>query len=80
MFDREFGAVEAEILDTQLTEGSLCIEVEDKVIKATITDDMVDTDEALPELISELKKSGYAFAGEPTSECGTVELVNYASY
>lgn len=79
MADYVLDVIEAEILDTQLTEGFLCIEVEDKVIKSTITDDMVDTNEALPEMISELKKAGYVFYGDPTSECGSVELVKYTS-
>lgn len=75
MFDWEFGLVEAEILDTQLTDGFLCVRVDDKLIKAHITDSMLDLDEALPELVHELKKSGYVFYGYPTSECGKIELV-----
>lgn len=75
MFDWTFGVVEAEILDTWDTEGFLCIEVEGKVIKAHISEEMIDLDEALPELVHELKKAGYVFYGEPTSKCGTVELI-----
>lgn len=66
--------ITAEILDTQLTEGYLAIEVEGQVIRAEITEEMIDTAEALPQMVEELKKAGYRFAGEPTDMAGEVEL------
>lgn len=67
--------ITAEILDSQLTEGYLAIEVEGQVIRAEITEDMLDTDEALPQLVEELEKAGYRFFAEPTDTAGEVELV-----
>ena len=44
------------------------------MVRARITEEMVDTAEALPELVAELERSGYKFAGEPTDSAGEVEL------
>ena len=66
----------AEILDTALTPGYLVVKVPEKWewVLAPITDEMTDTAEALPELVAELERSGYKFAGEPTDSTGEVEL------
>ena len=68
------GYLMAEILDTALTPGYLVVEVPEKWVRARITEDMIDTAEALPELVAELERSGYKFAGEPTDRAGEVEL------
>lgn len=36
---------------------------------------MFDLEWSISGLISKLKKAGYVFYDEPTSECGSVELV-----
>ena len=68
------GFLMAEILDTALTPGYLVVDVPEKLVRAHITEEMVDTAEALPELVAELERSGYKFAGEPTDSAGEVEL------
>lgn len=67
--------ITAEILDAQLTEGYLAIEVEGQIIRAEITEDMLDTAEALPQLVAELEKAGYSFHGEPTDAAGEVKII-----
>ena len=67
--------ITATILDTATTEGYLVVEIEDKLVRAKLTEHMDDTAQALPQLIEDLEKAGYAFAGEPTDEAGEVELV-----
>ena len=68
------GYLIAEVLDTALTPGYLVVEVPEKLVRARITDEMTDTAEALPELVAELERSGYKFAGGPTDSAGEVEL------
>lgn len=70
-----YNTITAEILDTAHTEGYLVIEVEEQYIRAELTEDMLDTEEALPQLVEELEKAGYRFYGEPTDVAGEVELV-----
>lgn len=70
-----YNTITAEILDAATTEGYLVIKVEDQLIRAELTEDMLDTDEALPQLVEELEKAGYRFYGEPTDTAGEVELV-----
>lgn len=70
-----YNTITAEILDAATTLGYLVIKVEDQLIRAEITEDMLDTEEALPELVEELEKAGYRFYGEPTDAAGEVELV-----
>ena len=67
--------ITAEILDAAITEGYLAIRVEDEIIRAEITETMLDTAEALPQLVEELEKAGYRFYSEPTDAAGEVELV-----
>ena len=74
MTEANNGYLMAEILDTALTPGYLVVEVPEKLVRARITDEMTDTAEALPELVAELERSGYKFAGEPTDSAGEVEL------
>ena len=74
MAEADNGYLMAEILDTALTPGYLVVEVPEKGVRARITDEMTDTAEALPELVAELERSGYKFAGEPTHSAGVVEL------
>ena len=74
MNEADNGYLWAEILDTALTPGYLVVEVPEKWVRALITDEMTDTAEALPELVAELERSGYKFAGEPTDSAGEVEL------
>ncbi len=68
------GYLIAEILDTAITPGYLVVDVPEKWVRARITDEMTDTTEALPELVAELERAGYKFAGEPTDSAGEVEL------
>lgn len=74
MTEADNGYMWAEILDTALTPGYLVVDVSEKWVRARITDAMTDTAEALPELVAELERSGYKFAGEPTDSAGEVEL------
>ena len=74
MTEADNGYLMAEILDTALTPGYLVVDVPEKLVRARITEGMVDTAEALPELVAELERSGYRFAGEPTDSAGEVEL------
>ena len=74
MTEANNGYLMAEILDTALTPGYLVVDVPEKWVRASITDEMTDTAEALPELVAELERSGYRFAGEPTDSAGEVEL------
>ena len=74
MTEANNGYLMAEILDTALTPGYLVVEVPEKWVRARITDEMTDTAEALPELVAELERSGYRFAGDPTDSAGVVEL------
>ena len=74
MTEENNGFLWAEILDTALTPGYLVVDVPEKWVRARITDEMTDTAEALPELVAELERSGYRFAGEPTDSAGEVEL------
>ena len=74
MTEADNGYLMAEILDTALTPGYLVVDVPEKLVRARITEEMVDTAEALPELVAELERSGYKFAGEPTDSAGEVEL------
>ena len=74
MTEASNGYLMAEILDTALTPGYLVVDVPEKLMRARITEGMVDTAEALPELVAELERSGYRFAGEPTDSAGEVEL------
>ena len=74
MTEANNGYLMAEILDTALTPGYLVVEVPEKRVRARITDERTDTAEALPELVAELERSGYKFAGEPTDSAGEVEL------
>ena len=67
--------VTAEILDAALTPGYLVIEIECQIVRAELTEQMTDTAEALPQLVENLEKAGYAYYGEPTDEAGEVELV-----
>lgn len=70
-----YNTITAEILDAATTPGYLVIEVEEEQYRAEITEDMLDTDEALPQLVEELEKAGYRFYSEPTDAAGEVELV-----
>ena len=74
MTEENNGFLMAEIIDTALTPGYLVVDVPEKWVRARITDEMTDTAEALPELVAELERSGYRFAGEPTDSPGEVEL------
>lgn len=74
MTEANNGYLMEEILDTALTPGYLVVDVPEKLVRARITEGMVDTAEALPELVAELERSGYRFAGEPTDSAGEVEL------
>ena len=74
MTEANNGYLMEEILDTALTHGYLVVDVPEKLMRARITEGMVDTAEALPELVAELERSGYRFAGEPTDSAGEVEL------
>lgn len=74
MTEENNGFLMAEILDTALTPGYLVVDVPEKWVRVRITDEMTDTAEALPELVAELERSGYRFAGEPTDSAGEVEL------
>ena len=74
MTEANNGYLMAEILDTALTPGYLVVDVPEKWVRARITEEMTDTAEALPELVAELERSGYKFAGEPTDSAGEVEL------
>ena len=74
MTEANNGYLMAEILDTALTPGYLVVDVPEKWVRARITEEMTDTTEALPELVAELERSGYKFAGEPTDSAGEVEL------
>ena len=74
MTEANNGYLMAEILDAGSTHGYLVIRVEDEIIRAELTEDMTDTAEALPELVAELERAGYRFAGEPTDSAGEVEL------
>ena len=74
MTEANNGYLMAEILNNALTPGYLVVEVPEKWVRARITDKMTDTAEALPELVAELERSGYKFAGEPTDSAGEVEL------
>lgn len=67
--------ITATILDTATTEGYLVVEIEDKLVRAKLTDHMDDTAQALPQLVENLEKAGYSYYGEPTDEAGEVELV-----
>lgn len=67
--------ITAEILDTATTPGYLVVEIEDQLVRTKIADGMLDTIEALPQLVEELEKSGYRFYSEPTDAAGEVELV-----
>lgn len=74
MTEADNGYIKAEILDSALTPGFLVVRTPEEFIIAPITDEMTDTAEALPELVAELERSGYKFAGEPTDSAGEVEL------
>lgn len=74
MTEADNGYIKAEILDSALTPGYLVVEVPEKWVRAHITEEMTDTAEALPELVAELERAGYKFAGEPTDSAGEVEL------
>lgn len=67
--------ITAEILDAATTPGYLVIDLEDQQVRAELTEEMLDTSEALPQLVEELKKVGYRFHGEPTDAAGEVELI-----
>ena len=74
MTEANNGYIKAEIFDTALTPGYLVVKVPGEWVITRITDEMTDTAEALPELVAELERSGYKFAGEPTDSAGEVEL------
>lgn len=67
--------ITATILDTATTPGYLVVEIDDQLVRAELTEQMDDTAQALPQLVENLEKAGYAFHGEPTDEAGEVELV-----
>ena len=67
--------ITATILDAALTPGYLVVEIDDQLVRAEITDGMIDTAEALPQLVENLEKAGYSYYGEPTDAAGEVELV-----
>ena len=67
--------ITATILDTATTPGYLVVEIEEQLVRAEIADGMIDTAEALPQLVEELEKAGYRFHSEPTDAAGEVELV-----
>lgn len=67
--------ITATILDAALTPGYLVVEIECQMVRAEIADGMIDTAEALPQLVENLEKVGYIYYGEPTDAAGEVELV-----
>ena len=74
MTEANNGYIKAEILDSALTPGYLVMKVPKDWVLTRLTDEMTDTAEALPELVAELERAGYKFAGEPTDSAGEVEL------
>ena len=74
MTEANNGYIKAEILDSALTPGYLVMKVPEDWVLTRLTDEMTDTAEALPELVAELERAGYKFAGEPTDSAGEVEL------
>ena len=69
--------ITAEILDSHTTPGELVIELPgEEYVRVELAEwDENGLDNALTALVAALAKAGYAFAGEPTNECGDVELV-----